>query len=305
MKKLLSLVLAVMMLLAIGASAETVTELPRNETLYFGGQQWGTVVSQNPIGTNQNNEMACSTSTAGSRTIMFETLYMYNFLDGSMTGLLADGDAVWAEDQTSVTIKLKDAAKWSDGTPVTAEDVKATWDIDTYLMNGIGASYGAYIDRIEVVDEKTFTIFAKLNDAGQPTNPLKVKDFMVEAFIAQAAWIETLKTRCDGDVTAMLNDAAEDVVWSGPYTKYIYNDQQAVYVRDDNSGDRMSPCGAACPCRSTSLTPSTPTTPLPKLRSALVRSTSVRFSFPTSRTCGWLTSCPFPPTWKKLPTASA
>ena len=32
--------------------------LPRNETLYFAGQQWGTVNSWNIIGTNQNNSMA-------------------------------------------------------------------------------------------------------------------------------------------------------------------------------------------------------------------------------------------------------
>ena len=32
-----------------------VNNLPRNETLYFGGQQWGTVNTWNPIGTNQNN----------------------------------------------------------------------------------------------------------------------------------------------------------------------------------------------------------------------------------------------------------
>ena len=102
-RKLLSLVLALMMLCGIAASAtaETVTELPRNETLYFGGQQWGTVNSYNPVGTNQNNAMATSTATAGSRTIMFETLYMYNYLDGSMTGLLADGDPVWNDDLTA------------------------------------------------------------------------------------------------------------------------------------------------------------------------------------------------------------
>lgn len=235
-RRLISLVVALMMLFSIAsiASAETVTELPRNETLYFGGQQWGTVNSTNPIGTNQNNAMAIAGSTAGSRVIMFETLYMYNFLDGSMTGLLAEDEQNWAEDQTSVTVKIKDAAHWSDGTPVTAEDVKKTWDTDVALMNGAGASYSAYIDRIEVVDEKTFTIFCKLNEAGQPANPLKVKDFMVEVYIAQKAWIETLEERCGGDATKMLTDAAEDVVWSGPYTKYIYNDQQAVYIRDDN-----------------------------------------------------------------------
>ncbi|MBQ1377611.1 MAG: hypothetical protein IIY77_06545, partial [Lachnospiraceae bacterium] len=44
-----------------------VTELPRKETLYFGGLQWGTVNAWNPIGANQNN-FAIAANAAGSRT---------------------------------------------------------------------------------------------------------------------------------------------------------------------------------------------------------------------------------------------
>ena len=50
--------------------------LPRNETLYFAGQQWGEVVSWNVIGTAQNNAMAIAGGPSGYRTMMFETLYM-------------------------------------------------------------------------------------------------------------------------------------------------------------------------------------------------------------------------------------
>ena len=75
-RKLVSLLLAVIMLLAVAASAEGVVELPRNETLYFAGQQWGTVNSWNPIGTNQNNSMAIAGNAAGYRTLMFEPLYI-------------------------------------------------------------------------------------------------------------------------------------------------------------------------------------------------------------------------------------
>ena len=80
-RKLLALLLTLLMLLASVATAEVV-ELPRNETLYFAGQQWGTVNSWNIIGTNQNNAMAIAGGASGYRTLMFETLYMYNFMDG-------------------------------------------------------------------------------------------------------------------------------------------------------------------------------------------------------------------------------
>ena len=235
MKKLVALMLTLAMVMTMGfcASAETVTELPRNETLYFAGQQWGAVVSWNPIGVNQNNSMACTAQAVGSRTLMFETLYMYNFLDGSLVPLLADGDYAWNEDLTEMTIKLKDAATWSDGTPITSADVIKTWDISVAIGNGTGSTFGAYIAGIEAVDDKTFVIKAALTEDGGPVNPLKILDYLGQVFVAQKAWIETVEARCE-DSVAILNNAGEDVVWSGPYTKYYADDQRVVLVRDDN-----------------------------------------------------------------------
>ena len=45
MKKILSLILALALVLSMTAiaGAEDVKDLPRNETLYFAGQQWGSV----------------------------------------------------------------------------------------------------------------------------------------------------------------------------------------------------------------------------------------------------------------------
>ncbi|MDD3409726.1 MAG: ABC transporter substrate-binding protein [Eubacteriales bacterium] len=234
-RKILGLVLALVMLCSVSVvSAETVAELPRNETLYFAGQQWGTVATWNPIGTNQNNAMGCTAQAIGSRTIMFETLYMYDFMDGSMKPLLASGDYAWNDGLTEMTVKLNPAAKWSDGTAVTSADVVKTWDISVQIGNGTGTNYGSFISGIEAVDDTTLTIKAALNDAGQPVNPLKVVEFLGNAFIAQKAWIETVEARNNGDSTAILNDKAEDVVWSGPYTKYFSDDQKVVFIRDDN-----------------------------------------------------------------------
>ncbi|MDD5864333.1 MAG: ABC transporter substrate-binding protein [Firmicutes bacterium] len=263
MKKLIALLLALVMVLgltACGGSGTTETQapvateaqtaapteteapaadtgstndLPRNETLYFAGQQWGTVNSWSPIGTNQNNSMAIAGGPSGYRTVMFETLYMYNFMDGSMTGLLANDDWAWNDDMTALTLTIKDAAKWSDSTSVTAADVARTFDIGVEVNNTCGATYGAYIDSVEADGQKV-TINAKLNDAGQPVNPLKVLDFLTGVPIAQAAWIDTVVERNGGDATKILNDAGDDVVWSGPYTKYYSDDQKVVLVRDDN-----------------------------------------------------------------------
>lgn len=207
--------------------------LPREETLYFAGQQWGAVNSWNIVGTNQNNAMAIAGGAGGYRTTMFETLFMFNPLTGEKTGLLADSYE-WNEDLTEMTVSLKDAAHWSDGTPVTAADVVATWDVGVLTNNGVGAGNKTYIAGIEATGDKTFVIKSVLTKDGQPVNPLKIEDFICGTPIAQAAWIKTLCDRCDNDPTKILNDAGEDVVWSGPYTKYYTDDQKVVLIRDDN-----------------------------------------------------------------------
>ena len=236
MKKIIAMLLALVMIVALGATAYAdgdVSELPRDETLYFAGQQWGTVLSWNIMGTNQNNSMAIAGGPSGYRTLMFETLFMYNFMNGEIIGLLADSYE-WNDDLTQVSVVLKDAAKWSDGTPVTAADVVKTWDVSVQIANGTGSTYGAFIDSIEATGDKTFVINAKLNDEGLPVNPLKVTDFLTGVAIAQAAWIDTLVERNGGDAVSILNDPGEDVVWSGPYTKYFADDQKVVLIRDDN-----------------------------------------------------------------------
>ena len=207
--------------------------LPRNETLYFAGQQWGPVNSWNIVGTNQNNSMAIAGNAGGYRTLMFETLFMFDFMSGEKKGLLADSYE-WNADLTEMTVTLKDAAKWSDGTPVTAADVAATWEVALLTNNATGAGNKAYVDTIEATGEKTLVIKSKLDDSGKPVNPLKVEDFLTGTPIAQAAWIKTLRERCNDDPTAILNDKGEDVVWSGPYTKYFADEQKVVLVRDDN-----------------------------------------------------------------------
>ena len=207
--------------------------LPRNETLYFAGQQWGPVNSWNIVGTNQNNSMAIAGNAGGYRTLMFETLFMFDFMSGEKKGLLADSYE-WNADLTEMTVTLKDAAKWSDGTPVTAADVAATWEVALLTNNNTGGGYKAYVDTVEATGDKTLVIKSKLNDAGVPVNPLKVEDFLTATPIAQAAWIQTLRERCNDDPTAILNDKGEDVVWSGPYTKYFADEQKVVLVRDDN-----------------------------------------------------------------------
>ena len=210
-----------------------VNALPRNETLYFNGQQWGPIVGWNPYSSSNNNALGIGQQD-NARVIMFETPYLYNMLDGKQYPLLADGDWAWNDARTEITFKIKAAAKWSDGTPVTADDVAYTWATHVKYSTPTGAANVDFIDTIEAVDPQTVVIKAKLDESGKAANPLIVAAYLSTNYVIQQAWTQTLEERAGGDATALLADPSEDVVYSGPYHKFFADDTKVVFVRDDN-----------------------------------------------------------------------
>jgi peptide/nickel transport system substrate-binding protein len=214
-------------------AAAVAASLPRTETMYFNGQQWGAVVCWNPYGSNCNNAMSMAAGD-NSRVTMFETAYLYNMLDGQMYPLLADGDWAWNDAMTEITFKIKAAAKWSDGTPVTAEDFAYTWATNVKYETGAGTGYRDYIETVEALDPQTVVVKAKLDANGKAVNPLLVAAYLSSTYVVQKAWTETLEARTGGDPVALKADVAEDVVYSGPYTKFFADDTKVVLIRDDN-----------------------------------------------------------------------
>ncbi len=215
------------------AAPASAGSIPRNESLYFNGQQWGSVKGWNPYSPNNNNAMAIAQQD-NSRVIMFETPYLYDMLDGKQYPLLADGDYAWDDKTTQVTFKLKSAAKWSDGTPVTADDAAYTWAAHVKYNTQQSTIYKDYIDTVEAVDPQTVVIKAKLGTNGKAVNPLQIKAYLSSVYVLQKAWTQTLEARVGGDATKFTEDPSEDVVYSGPYHKYFADDTKVIYVRDDN-----------------------------------------------------------------------
>jgi len=208
--------------------------LPRAETLYFNGFQWSAVVGWNPYAaTNNNWVIADGNNNASARVLMFETPYMYNFLDGKVYPLLADGPFTWNEDRTELTFKIKAAAKWNDGTPVTADDVAYTWASHIKYETNNGNAYKDYIETIEAVDPQTVVVKAKLN-GGKAVNPLQVEAYLSNIYTCQKAWTQTLEGRAANQAAAFKADSALDVAFSGPYGKYFYDDTKVVMARNEN-----------------------------------------------------------------------
>ena len=218
-----------------GDTAEAVTDAnstPREETLYFAGQQWGTLNDWNPMSSNSNNGMAM-TQAGSSREVVWETLFMYNMLDGKLYGLLGT-DYAWNDAMTELTVHMNADAKWNDGTQVTAEDVAYTFDTHVKYETPTGADFSAYIEKVEATDAGTVVFYAKLDDAGEAVNPLKVLDYIPKVYVMQKAYLQTVEDRNGGDANAIKQDKMEDCVTSGPYKPFYADDQKVVIQRDDN-----------------------------------------------------------------------
>jgi peptide/nickel transport system substrate-binding protein len=213
--------------------AAVAAALPRNETLYFNGQQWGAVVCWNPYSSNCNNALGLAQQD-NARVPMFETPYLYDMLDGKVYPLLADGPYAWDAGVTAITFKLKTVAKWSDGTPVTAEDVAYTWASHLKYNTQFGAANKDYIDTVEAKDAQTVVVKAKLGKDGKAINPLIVNAYLSSNYVIQKAWTQKLEARIGGDATKFMADVADDVVYSGPYHKLFADDSKVVFVRNDN-----------------------------------------------------------------------
>jgi peptide/nickel transport system substrate-binding protein len=207
--------------------------LPREETMYFNGQQWNPVKCWNPYSTDCNNAMAISAGD-NSRVTMFETAYLYDMLDGKQYPLIADGDYAWNDARTEITFKIKPAAHWSDGTPITADDFAYTWATNIKYSTNAGNNYKDYVDTVEAVDPATVVVKAKLGEDGKPVNPLMVQAYLSSTYVMQKAWTETLEARSGADSATFLADKAEDVVYSGPYHLFFADNTKVILVRDDN-----------------------------------------------------------------------
>lgn len=210
-------------------STGTDLNTPREETVYFGGRQWGKPNNMNPLSPNPNLFGMSQTDFPDEQ--MYETLYMYNLLTNEIYPLLADGDIEWNADNTVATVKINPDAKWSDGTAVTVEDVKATFDTHVKYQSTTGVDYAQYIESVTVNgDAAEFKCVST-----ELYNPLKVKQYLANTFVMQKAYIDTLAAEVNDDAAEFKQAPMWDAPTTGPYKITLYDsEQKVIYERDDN-----------------------------------------------------------------------
>ncbi|WP_367884788.1 ABC transporter substrate-binding protein [Thermococcus sp. JCM 11816] len=144
MKKATAVALVAIFILGLfeagyGLAAES---LPRNETLY--------TANSAPPPTNANP--FTGGSVLGIDGLVFEPLFMFNFMTGELKPWLAESGK-WVGDNV-FEVKLRSGLKWQDGEPLTAEDVKFSYEYYEKIgLRNWGGDLG--LKEIKVVDDRT------------------------------------------------------------------------------------------------------------------------------------------------------
>ena len=102
-----------------GAGSQSPFALPRGDTLYTSGKQWGPYTGFNPLRTGDY-----STGTLG---LLYETLFRYDPLKDTFIPWLAS-NGKWTSKKTFV-MTIRPNVKWSDGKAMTPSDVKYSFDL--------------------------------------------------------------------------------------------------------------------------------------------------------------------------------
>jgi peptide/nickel transport system substrate-binding protein len=199
--------------------------LPREKTLY--------IVS---VTTQFGNSFNPFTASAPGVDLVLPPLFAYNFVNYSWIPILAD---YYWENDTVLVIKIRPEAKWSDGVPVTADDVIFTFRDAIQTICSITRywwcsyytpGYASWI-RWEKVDDKT----AKLYLNASYVRAYRRVPWVFASWIrlAPAHIFRTLDNKTWHTVT--FNDPSKGwPVGAGPYRLKYFDPAMVVFERVDD-----------------------------------------------------------------------
>ena len=191
--------------------------LPRNETLYVAGLQWGPFITFNPIAPQ-------ITWPNGETMLIYEALFGYNVATGDIDPLLAKS---WTMvDETTMDITLQDGTTWQDGEPLTVDDVIFTFGLGKTNSDLDISTFWDYVLEMTATGDRTLQL--KLNP--EKLNVGLVKHFLsrTSPIIPKHIWEE----RAGGE-TPISQFVEEKPVGSGPYTVLDFSTERVALQRFD------------------------------------------------------------------------
>lgn len=205
---------------------------PREKTLYMAGFQWGEPNTFNPLADWP------AFPVGGNYNLMYEPLMNFNSLNGQMEPLIAKS---FQKTETTVSVILDSRAKWSDGKPLTAEDV-----VFTYMVSKTYPSAPTNFVWTNISAVNTDTVNDSTSESGKAervsftinkdrNNPLTVLDHIQAVRIIPKHYIQKIIDSLNGDFSAFQKEKIDnEPVVSGPYTLHSYSGEKIVLKRRED-----------------------------------------------------------------------
>lgn len=189
--------------------------LPRKETLYKAGFQWGPPANFNPLSPS-------AAWPVPQELLIYETLFAFNLLSGKLDPVLGQS---YKWDNQVATVTLQPGTKWQDGQPLTADDVIYTFE----LAKRVTVSYSPfwdYVTKIEKVDDRNIRFHL---------NPDKPNRGLVENYFATVRILpKHIWSKLESEGKNLLQEKNDQPVGSGPYKLKTASPEQIILERDDN-----------------------------------------------------------------------
>jgi peptide/nickel transport system substrate-binding protein len=206
-------------LLAACSTKSSSTTDKRHQTLFIAGFQWATPTNFNPCNPN-----ACWPTALRQSQFIYETLFGFDILDGSLKPQLAQ--SLSTPDPKSIVVKLQPDAKWQDGKPVTADDVVFTFELAKRHQELPWSATWVYLASVTKTDDHTVTFALD----PQRANPGMTKTNLCETYILPAHVWQPVEQQN----AKIVEYANLQPVGSGPYKVDSQSATQVALIRDDN-----------------------------------------------------------------------
>ncbi|MEO8881885.1 MAG: ABC transporter substrate-binding protein [Devosia sp.] len=195
--------------------ATPLPDLPRNQTLVLANG------ITSPVGVTNPWVVPGYTHQEGN-AFMWEPLMYYGIYADKYIPWLATSMDYTSKDFTTLEIKLNPLAQWSDGTPVTADDVVYTFEgqMKNEKLN-YHAQFDQYVDSVTAKDKETVEVKFKIPAPRFKFEVLTLK-FDTGIPIVPKAWEEKQK-----DFTSAAGGT--EIPHSGPYDLVAWNATQKIF----------------------------------------------------------------------------
>jgi ABC-type transport system substrate-binding protein len=204
---------------ATEAPTTDLPEVPREQTAILGWSISSAIGTTNPWATGYTHQEG--------NAFMWEPLMYFAIFADKEVPWLADSMEYTNDDFTELTIKLNADAAWSDGTPVTSNDVAFTFN--GQLTNDklpYHASFEQFVDSVATPDDKTVVVTFKIPAPRFAFEVLMLK-FDTGIPIVPAHVLEN-----EADVNAFAGGL--DMPHSGPYDLVLWDANQKIFdLRED------------------------------------------------------------------------